>query len=77
MKFNKQHLVDIKSLTKIEAEEFSVFLKVEKERHQETAFRCSVRVVLWGSELDRQIEEVAHIDRGIAEVNKKFGWGKK
>ena len=32
---------------------------------------------LWQSEAVRQLEEVKHIDEGIAEVNKRFGWEKK
>ncbi len=77
MRFNKQQLVDIKTLTKIEGEEFRDFLQKERERHIETAIRCSVRSELWLSELKRQNEEVEHIDGGIEEVNKKFGWGDK
>ncbi len=39
--------------------------------------RCSTWDMLWNSELMRQLEEVEHIDGGIEEVNKKFGWGDK
>ena len=77
MKFNKQHLVDIKSLTEKEAIVFIEFLGYERRRHLHTAETCSARATLWASEAERQIEEVEHIDRGIAEVNKKFGWEEK
>ena len=72
MKFNKQHLVDIKSLTLSEAQVFLGFLYLERERHLRTAERCNVWCELWHSEFKRQMEEVEHIDGGIEEVNKKF-----
>ena len=77
MRFNKQHLVDIPSLTKIEAQVFLGFLLLERERHLETALKCDTWEELWHSEARRQMEEVVHIDQGIEQVNKKFGLGDK
>ncbi len=77
MKFSKDHLVDIKSLTELEGPIMLGFLRMERTRHLETAEKCSARSELWGSEYKRQCEEVKHIDRGIAEVYKKFGWEEK
>lgn len=77
MKFSKEHLVDIKSLTGDEACIFLTFLEIERARHLKTAVQCDTWEKLWHSEARRQMEEVLHIDRGIAEVNKKFGWGEK
>ncbi len=74
MKFDKNHLVDIKSLTATEAGVFLEFLRRERQRHVVTANRCAVRVELWTSEYKRQREEVVRIDGGIERVNKKFGW---
>ena len=76
MKFNKQHLVDIKSLTEKEAQVFLEFLASERRRHLRTAETCGAREELWHSELVRQVDEVKHIDEGIKQVNKKFGWEK-
>ena len=73
MKFNKQHLVDIKSLTRLEAQVFLGFLYLERERHLKTAEKCNAWCELWHSELVRQMDEVKHIDRGIEGVNEKFG----
>ena len=77
MKFSKDHLVDIKSLTVDEADVFLEFLLLERERHLLTAKRCTAWCDLWHSEACRQVEEVKHIDRGIEEVNKKFGLEEK
>ena len=77
MKFSKQHLVDIKSLTETEAKIFLEFLRYERRRHAITANKCATWADLFDSEHARQGEEVEHIDRGIAEVNKKFGWEEK
>ena len=77
MRFNKNHLVDIKSLTESEARIFIRFLWLERKRHIKAADRCSVWDMLWNSEIMRQLEEVEHIDGGIEEVNKKFGWEEK
>ena len=73
MRFSKEHLVDIPKLTLDGAHVFIGFLWLERERHIKAAERCNVWCQLWGSEFVRQLEEVKHIDRGIAEVNKKFG----
>ena len=73
MKFDKQHLVDIKSLTFSEAQVFMGFLWLERERHIKAAERCNTWAELWLSEAERQCEEIEHIDRGLAEVKKKFG----
>ena len=77
MIFDKEHLVDIPSLTEDEAYVFLGFLEIERARHKKTADGCADWCELWDSELKRQIGEVKHIDRGIAEVNKKFGWEEK
>ena len=53
------------------------FLALERNRHTETVNKCNARILLWSSEVVRQLEEVKHIDRGIKEVNKKFGWEEK
>ncbi len=53
------------------------FLQVERDRHIKTAERSATLMELWQSEAVRQLEEVKHIDEGIAEVNKRFGWEKK
>ncbi len=73
MKFNKDHLVDIESLTRPEAYMFLEFLSMERDRHLATALGCSTRAALWQSEHLRQLEEVKHIDGGIEEVKKRFG----
>jgi len=72
MKFDKNHLVDIESLTKDEARIFLAFLWLERERHTQTARRCNTWAELWVSEAQRQMEGVEHIDGGIEEVEKKF-----
>lgn len=72
MKFSKEHLVDIESLNEVEGAVFIRFLLLERERHIETAERCGTWCELWLSELTRQMEEVRHIDSGIAGVKKKF-----
>lgn len=72
MRFNKEHLVDIKTLTRAEAQIFWGFLWLERERHIKTAERCNTWAELWVSEAQRQMEEVEHIDGGIDEINKKF-----
>lgn len=77
MKFNKKHLVAIKSLTKEEAQVFLGFLYLERERHIKTLAQCIAWGELWHSESKRQLEEVQHIDGGIDEVEKKFGWENK
>ena len=73
MKFDKNHLVDISSLTKSEVPVFLDFLELERERHMRTVEMCGNWVELWGSEFKRQLDEVDHIDKGIEKVNKKFG----
>ena len=77
MRFDKKHLVDIKTLTETEAKVFLGFLWLERERHIKTAEKCNTWCELWLSEAHRQLEEVEHIDSGIEEVNKKFGWEEK
>ena len=77
MRFDKEHLVDIKTLTKGEAEVFLGFLLLERERHLETALKCDTWEKLWHSEAKRQMEEVVHIDGGIEKVNKRFGLEEK
>ncbi len=77
MKFNKNHLVDISSLTKSEVPVFLGFLELERERHMRTVEMCGAWVDLWGSEFKRQLGEVDHIDKGIEEVNKRFGLEEK
>ena len=42
-----------------------------------TVIMCTDWAQLWISEFKRQMEEVEHIDRGIEQVNKKFGLGEK
>jgi len=74
MKFNKQHLVDIKSLTPSEAQVFLGFLYLERERHIKALERCLTWGELWHSESVRQMDEVKHIDGGIKQVKEKFGW---
>ena len=69
MKFNKQHLVDIPSLTLNEVPVFLGFLYLERERHIKTAERCNAWCELWHSEMIRQVEEVKHID-GIRADNR-------
>ena len=73
MRFSKEHLVDIPKLTLDEAHVFIGFLWLGRERHIKTTERCNTWAELWLSEAERQVEEVKHIDRGIAEVKKKFG----
>ena len=77
MRFSKDHLVDIKALTRTEAQVFLGFLYLERERHIKTAEKCNTWAELWLSEAQRQQEEVEHIDNGIAKVNKKFGLEEK
>ncbi len=72
MKFSKQHLVDIKTLTESEAQVFLGFLYLERERHIKAAERCNTWCELWHSEMTRQIDEVRHIDDGVKQVQKRF-----
>ena len=69
--------MDIKTLTRDEAQVFLEFLRLERKRHMDTVKKCDTWMLLWLSEQKRQWEEVEHIDGGIAEVNKKFGLEEK
>ena len=50
MRFSKDHLVDIKALTRTEAQVFLGFLYLERERHIKTAEKCNTWAELWLSE---------------------------
>ena len=77
MRFSKEHLVDIPKLTLAEVPVFLDFLALERVLHMKNVEMCGAWIALWGSEFKRQLEEVENIDRGIEQVNKKFGLEEK
>ncbi len=73
MKFDRENLVDIESLSLDEAKIFLAFLRIEQQRHREAGEAGQTWIAFWTSEMIRQQKEVEHIDRGIKQTKERFG----
>lgn len=84
MKFDKHHKVILSTLNKEEAEQFIIFLLLEKNRHIDAIFvaeQC-IKIYedraeqpmrrLFRSEILRHKEDIEDIDKLIARVKEKF-----
>ena len=72
MKFNKSHKVDIKTLSKTEAEVFVEFLILEFNRHNTAIEQANAFVLFWESAKERHKEDRERADALIERVEKEI-----